>query len=131
MNIWSVSALSFELILHETLCYTSNTTSSDEQATNYVDLLLIVRSEKFVEKLELWAQTLNLFSISKESLLLSFLQKILDLNSEFKATIDECLTNSWIITQIEKAQVMRDACKRRKLNHDDTEQIVTALNASF
>ena len=121
VNIWSVSALSSELILHEILCYTSNTTSSDEQATNYVDLLLIVKSEKFVEKLELWAQTLNLFFTSKESLLLSFLQKILDLNSKFRVTIDECLTNSWIITQIEKAQVTRSICKRRKLKHDDTE----------
>ncbi len=97
VDIWSAGVICSQLTLKSTPCYLFRDKSRDEQAADYVDLLLAVRSQSSTERSEAWAQKLGL-SATIPRLLLSFLQKLLDPEPQSRAKAGDCLRRSLLVS---------------------------------
>ena len=121
VDIWSAGIICSQLTLGKSPCYLDAKRSKDEQAADYVDLLLTARSGIPSERSKIWAQKLGLSSTLIPSVLLEFLQKLLNPEPESRPKAGECLSDTWLIPMahdpIENAQKSyKSASKRRKLN---------------
>ena len=92
VDIWSAGVVCSQLTLEKAPCYLRK--SHDEEAVKYVDHLLTARSESSTGKSEVVAEMLGLPSRSVPQLLLSFLQNLLDPESESRARAEDCLVHS-------------------------------------
>ena len=125
VDIWSAGVVCSQLTLGEVPCYLGSKKLADEHATDYVDLLLAVQSERSTGRSELWAQKLRLSLGSIPPLLLKFLRKLLDPETSSRAKAEDCLTDPWLTqnsdcqagTRNAKAsQLEESGRKRRRLN---------------
>lgn len=128
VDIWSAGVVCSQLTLGIAPCYLDRGKSDDEQATDYVDLLLAIRSASPIKRAEAWTQKLGLSSRPLPPLLLKFLQKLLEPETESRANAGDCLAAPWLtqnaqnlMSSVEEPQVEESACKRRKLNSAGTE----------
>ncbi len=126
VDIWSAGVVCSQLTLGKAPCYRGK--SRDEEAVTYVDLLVAARSESSTGKFEVVAEMLGLPSRSIPQVLLSFLQKLLDPESESRARAEDCLVHSWLTQHAQglpdnarEPQVESFGHKRRKLNSGSTE----------
>ncbi|KAL8856883.1 MAG: hypothetical protein Q9178_006472 [Gyalolechia marmorata] len=122
VDIWNAGVVCSQLTLGKAPCYLDTKKPTDEQAADYVDLLLAVQSEGSTERSEAWAQKFGLSSRSMPPLLLEFLQKLLDPDPESRAKAEDCLLDSWLnqhaqhlINNVKEPQV-ESVRKRRRLN---------------
>lgn len=125
VDIWSAGVVCSQLTLGEVPSYLESKKSADEQAADYIDFLLAVQSKRSTERSEAWAQKLRLSLGSIPSLLLNFLQKLLDPESSSRAEAEDCLTDPWLTQNSDSQDGTRNAkasqleeCgrKRRRLN---------------
>ena len=123
IDIWSVGLICSQLTLGKTPSYVDGNQLTDENAVDYVNFLLAAKSGIFTERPETWAQMLRLSSISIPSVLMSFLQKLLNPESESRPKAEDCLSDAWITQKAsestdnaQKSHVHESARKRRKLN---------------
>ena len=119
VDIWSAGVVCSELTLSTVPHYVNGERSSDEQAADYISLLLDVGSKNLMGNPELWAARLKLPFVPL--LLLQFLQKLLNLDPEARAEADECLSDPWPTMRARSEQPEEHAAKRRKLNRDSIE----------
>ena len=104
VDIWSAGVVCSEITLQKSPCYLERgqppkRSDADEEAVEYIKVVIAVR-----EQPEIWAQRLGLPLKSTCSVLLRFLQKLLDLDSRTRAAAEDCLKDPWLTLQEHDSQ---------------------------
>ena len=128
VDVWGAGVICSQLTLGKDPCYLDSKKPSDEQAADYVDLLLAARLESYAERSKALAQKLELSSRLIPPLLLRFLQKLLDPESESRAKAEDYLVDAWLTQDAQdptddakEPHPEESVRKRRRLDPPSTE----------